>query len=143
MLTFFPQETRVSCTVACLRMVLFHWGIESDESMLRLCCKTTQQGTRASEVVACARQYNLSAEELRDVPWQKLQAWLSEGIYPIALLNLYPLHALWVNHAVVLENIHEDMVDYLDPIFGRKSSPRAPFEQAWEMNRKRAILIWR
>jgi len=122
-------------------MVLFHWGIETDESTLRTCCKTTNQGTRASEVVACAQQYGLQVEEIREATWEKLSEWLSEGIYPIALINLFPLHALWINHAVVIEAINEETVTYLDPIFDRKSSPRPQFEQAWEMNRKRAIII--
>lgn len=139
---YFPQETRVSCTVACLRMVLSHWGINEDEPKLRDGCKTTHQGTRASDVVACAREYGLQAGEYRDTGLEDISGWLSQNIYPILLINLFPLNALWVTHAVVVIEINDDFISYLDPIFGQKSASFSVFEQAWRMNRRRAIVIW-
>ncbi len=75
-------------------MVLAHWGIVEEEATLRVCCQTTEQGTRASEAVACAQKYGLQADELRDVQWTDVRGMLAAEIYPIALLNLLPLHAL-------------------------------------------------
>ena len=68
-LTLFHQETRYSCTVACLRMMLAHFNISIEESELRECCKTTEQGTLAREAVECAQQHRLNAKEVRDVSW--------------------------------------------------------------------------
>ncbi|MBI5052515.1 MAG: hypothetical protein HZB52_04525 [Chloroflexi bacterium] len=66
-LTFLPQETRYSCTVACLRMVMAHFDISIEESELRECCKTTEQGTLAREAVKCAQQHGLNAKEIREI----------------------------------------------------------------------------
>jgi len=142
-LTFFPQETRASCTVACLRMVLAHWGIIADEATLRACCRTTKQGTRANDAITCAQKYGLQADELRDAQWADVRELLAAEIYPIALLNLYPLNMLWVMHAVVVESVAEETIVYLDPIYGRKSATVVSFDQAWAMNRRRAIVVCR
>lgn len=140
-LTFFPQELRTSCTVACLRMVLNHWGVTESEVVLRECCRTTEQGSLGSDVVSCAEKYGLSAYEAVGAGWQELISWQDQGIYPIVLLNLFPLKALWVRHAVVIESAIEDTVTYLDPTYGRQVASRVSFEQAWAMNRNRAIVI--
>ena len=140
-LTLFLQETRISCTVACLRMVLAHSGILVDEATLRAGCKTTESGTRAQDAAACARQYGFEAEEVSNARWQELEEWLAAGIYPIILLNLFPLRLLWVKHAVIAESADQDRVTYLDPIYGRQEAEITVFDQAWAMNRYRAILV--
>ena len=142
-LRFFPQETPVSCTVACLRMVFAHYDIIVDETTLYVCCRTTMQGTRASDAVACARSYGLLADERREVQWNDVRMALSAGIYPIIMLNLFPLAALWVMHAVVLQAFDEQHVHYLDPVYGAKSADIIAFDQAWTMKQRRAIVIRR
>jgi len=140
-LPFFSQETRVSCTVACLRIVLAHWGIVCDEATLRDGCKTTLMGTSASDAVACARGHGLLADAIIGAKWSDMTAWLQDETYPIALLNLFPLRALWVKHAVVVKEVDEEAVAYLDPIYGQQKAVRSSFDQAWAMNRYRAILV--
>ncbi|MBI5714764.1 MAG: C39 family peptidase [Chloroflexi bacterium] len=143
-LTFLPQETRYSCTVACLRMVMAHFDISIEESELRECCKTTEQGTLAREAVKCAQQHGLNAKEMRDVSWDDAKEILAhQTTYPIALINLFPIKALWVMHAVVIESIDDDLIAYLDPIYGKQSVNIISFGQAWEMNGRRAIVITR
>ncbi|MBS1253065.1 MAG: hypothetical protein MAG451_02110 [Anaerolineales bacterium] len=140
-LKFYPQETRLSCTPACLRMVMAHWGIEVDEATLRECCKTDGLGTVARDAVACTRRYGLRAEELRKATWDDLRRWLADGLYPILLVNLFPLDALWVFHAVVVETVTDELVTYLDPAQGQRIAEVRAFEQAWQMNRRRAIVV--
>lgn len=46
-------------------------------------------------------------------------------------------------HAVVMESVGEETIIYLDPIYGRKSAAVVSFDQAWAMNRRRAIVVRR
>lgn len=140
-LRFYLQETRLSCAPACLRMVMAYWGIEVDEATLRDCCKTDWLGTAAEDAVACARRYGLWAEEVREASWDDLRRWLTDGLYPILLLNLFPLDALWVFHAVVVETVTDELVTYLDPVQGPRTVEVVAFQQAWRMNRRRAIVV--
>jgi ABC-type bacteriocin/lantibiotic exporter with double-glycine peptidase domain len=122
-------------------MVMAYWGIEVDEATLRACCQTDRLGTIAKDAVACARGYGFKAEEIREATWDDLNDWLTEGLYPILLLNLFPLDALWVYHAVIVETITDDRVIYLDPAQGPRTAEASAFEQAWQMNRRRAIIV--
>jgi ABC-type bacteriocin/lantibiotic exporter with double-glycine peptidase domain len=125
-------------------MVFTHFNIAAQESELRECCKTTEQGTLARKAVMCAEQHGLKAKEMRDVSWDDAKALLTQqATYPIALINLFPIKALWAMHAVVLESIDDDLVAYLDPIYGKQSVNIISFDQAWEMNGRRAIVITR
>lgn len=138
---FFVQETEWSCTVACLRMVLAQLGTVVEESVLRECCGTTERGTQADEVVACAQQYGFTAEQQRGGTLDDLSQWLNNGVYPIVLLNLFPLAALWRMHAVVVIAVDGNEVHYLDPARGQRMDALVAFEQAWLMNLYRAIVV--
>jgi ABC-type bacteriocin/lantibiotic exporter with double-glycine peptidase domain len=116
-------------------MLLSHFDIQATEAELRACCQTTEQGTLAREAVSClTQQYGLQAKEWHNAQWAELQTILTEGSYPITLINLFPLKALWVMHAVVIESIRDEQVFYLDPIYGEQAADLISFEQAWEMN---------
>ena len=60
-LKLYKQEESYSCTVACLRMVLEHYGIKEDEKTLRIKSKTRFYGTHPINVVECANLYGLKA----------------------------------------------------------------------------------
>ena len=60
-LPFYKQEHPYSCTVACLRILLAHYGIEVSEAELREKCKTGELGTYARNILACAQEYGFSA----------------------------------------------------------------------------------
>lgn len=140
---FFQQETEWSCTPACLRMVLAHLGTVVDEAALRECCQTTETGTHADGAVACARRHGFKAEHLRRNEVNDLRRWLADDVYPIALVNMFPLLALWRMHAVVVIGIEADTVYYLDPARGQREDALVSFEQAWTMNLRRAIVMQR
>ncbi len=140
-LPFFFQETSESCVAACLRMVLAYWGIKENEAVLRECCQTTHLGTTFPDAAQCARGFGLQVDEVSGVTWGDLQSWLSNDIYPILSVNLFPLEARWAAHAVVVEKADGQEVVYLDPLFGRRVADRISFEQAWQMRRSKALLI--
>lgn len=119
-----------------------HCGITvASESDLYECCQTSAIGTHADDAVACARRYGLNADHFRQCQASDLQSWLSDGYYPITLINTYPLIARWCMHAVVVTGIENGIVEFLDPARGEKQSPMVAFLQAWQMNANRAILV--
>ncbi len=139
---FFPQEKEWSCTVACIRMIMAYYGINfSSEITLAECCKTTTYGTNADEAVACVQSHGLLAQHLQNCGWETLQQWIIAKIYPIVLINTYPLTAKWSTHAVVTTNFEDQIVHYLDPARGPQTASHPSFTQAWQMNRNRIILI--
>ena len=139
---FLPQEKEWSCTVACVRMLLGYWGIRIEqEADLYDCCRSTVTGTYLDHAVACIQQYGLQAAHLRQCQLIDLQGWLAEGLYPIVLLNMFPLIAKWTMHTVILSIIEGDTVHYLDPARGHRSDQLVAFEQARLMSRQQVILI--
>lgn len=123
-------------------MVMAHFGITvAKESDLYECCQTSPIGTHADDAVACARRHQLNANHLRQCQSSDLQSWLSAGLYPIILINTYPLIARWCMHTVVLTGIENDVARFLDPARGERQAPTVAFLQAWQMNANRAILV--
>jgi ABC-type bacteriocin/lantibiotic exporter with double-glycine peptidase domain len=122
-------------------MVLAHWGIIVDEAALRECCRTATVGTRADDVVACAGSYGFDAQHVRDCNLGDLRRWLATDALPIILLNVFPIDLVWRMHAVVVTGLEGNAVQFLDPVQGQRTAELAAFEQAWQMNLNRAILI--
>jgi hypothetical protein len=123
-------------------MLLVHQGIHIErEADLYDCCRSTVTGTHLDDAVACIQQYSFEASHLRRCQLTDIQGWLAEGLYPIVLLNMFPLIARWTMHTVVLTMIEGDIVHYLDPARGQRSDNLVAFEQARLMSGQRVILI--
>jgi ABC-type bacteriocin/lantibiotic exporter with double-glycine peptidase domain len=122
-------------------MILAHFGLEVDEGALRDCCRTTIAGTRADDVVACAYEHGFDAEHVRGADLAALQRWLAEGIVPIILLNTYPIDAVWRMHAVLLLALDAGRALLLDPVQGERAVATTAFDQAWQMNLRRVVLV--
>ena len=118
-----------------------YWGITVDEITLRHCCHTDKLGTTTKATVECARHYGLQATEISNATWTELLGWLAEGIYPIVFVNLFPIDALWSYHAVVVEEVVYETVTLLDPLVGRRQVVTAAFEQAWQLHKRRVVVI--
>jgi ABC-type bacteriocin/lantibiotic exporter with double-glycine peptidase domain len=124
-------------------MVLAALGRDIDEASLRECCRTTVAGTRADDVVACARQHGFDAEHMREADVTALRRWLAARIFPIVMVNMYPLDAIWRMHAVVVVGFDDAGVHLLDPAGGARTVGATAFDQAWQMNLRRAVLVRR
>jgi len=118
-----------------------YWGIEIDEATLCTCCQTDWSGTAAKAAVACVGRLGLKADEVHGATIDNLSGWLGNGIFPIVYLNLFPLDALWVQHAIVVEGVTNEAIAYLDPAQGKRMAHPLAFEQAWQMQKRRAIII--
>ena len=54
---YYPQETDLSCAIACFRMVLAAYGIMKSETELRVLCDCTIFGTSALELIQAGLPY--------------------------------------------------------------------------------------
>lgn len=141
-LPFRRQEKPYSCAVACLRMILSLYGIEVDEETLRNRCGTTELGTYAQDIVACAQDFGfrVSVENLDVV---RLNDLLRRGIFPLVYVNGFPLEQIFCTHAMVVERITEREVLVLDPMDGRRTLNIEKFQKAWEMTDHLAIVMFK
>ena len=94
-LPYLHLDTPCSCAGTCPRMMLAQLGTALDEATLRACCLTTTRGTRTDDVVACAQRRGFTAEHHRGTDLDWLKRWLDDGVYPIILLNLFPIDLAW------------------------------------------------
>jgi len=102
------QMEHVECGAAALAIILDYHGKYRSLEELRLACKVSRDGTKASHMVQAARSYNLQAQGAQVLNLEDLQE-----IKP-------PFIAFWeFNHFVVVEGIKRGKVFINDPARGR------------------------
>jgi NHLM bacteriocin system ABC transporter peptidase/ATP-binding protein len=113
------QMEAVECGAACLAMVLGYYGRHVPLGEMRIECAVTRDGTKASNILICARKFGLTAKGYRKEP--------------AALAQLpFPQILFWnFNHFVVLESIARDHYRINDPASGRRLVDRLEFDQAF------------
>jgi ABC-type bacteriocin/lantibiotic exporter with double-glycine peptidase domain len=125
-------------------MVMAVFGVEVSEVELRQACDCTPVfGTNSFQAVLAARQLgfpgsfkaNLTPEDLADL--------LAEGLFPVALVNLYPLTGQDNRHALVLVEVSEQQVQVHDPLQGPISLDTSTFLSMWQLTRNLAVIIRR
>ncbi len=102
------QMEHVECGAAALAIILDYHGKYRSLEELRLACKVSRDGTKASHMVQAARSYGLQAQGAQVLELVDLQ-----DIKP-------PFIAFWeFNHFVVVEGIKRGKVFINDPARGR------------------------
>lgn len=135
------QEKSYSCGVACLRIVLEHFGIKEDEKTLRAKCRTKFYGTHPIHIVECAKSYgcdayagSLNLNEIREL--------VAQDIPVITNILKFDGDDFYI-HSVVVYRIEENAVFILDPEDGEKYLDKDLFEQLWQRNDSNGIVIRR
>src|SRR5262245_33596479 len=102
------QMEAAECGIACLAMLLDHYGCSKPLKALREACGTSRDGNSAGDLLRGARQHGLEARGLR--------------LEPSALSQLrLPAVLHWdLNHFVVLERVQRGGVVIVDPASGRR-----------------------
>ena len=139
-LPFRRQEHPYSCTVACLRMLLAHYGVEMDEADLRYRCKTREFGTYARDIVACARELGFTAM-IEHLSLVQLRHLIDQGVFPIAYINMFPTSLVPYVHTVIVENYGPDCLLLVDPNTGLWEIRVADFLEAWEVHGNMALVL--
>lgn len=130
-LPFRKQERPYSCAVACLRMLLAHYGIDVDEATLREQCHTGETGTRAGDLVACIRDYDFDAE-IQHLTVEELRSLLDEGVYPIAYIDMCPTSPARYTHTVIIEDCEDDQLLIVDPNAEPRVVKLSDFLENWQ-----------
>jgi len=140
MLTFYQQETDVSCLPACLRMVLDAYGCQQTEPALRKLCDTTFLGSDALKAVDAAKQLGFHNTLKTNLKMVDLKVQLNLGIYPIVFVNMRPITGQDAPHTLVVVAINTNTIDILDPEQGPGSLDMNLFISIWALKRNLAIL---
>lgn len=135
----YKQEKNYSCSVACLRMVLEHYGISEDEKTLRIKSKTKFYGTHPINIVECANLYGL-AGNVNSLTLDDLQELLKQNIPVITNILKFDDDEFYI-HSVVVYRIERDTVYLLDPEDGERNFKSDLFERFWLGTEYTAIII--
>jgi len=134
--------------VACLRMVLEHFGVVRTEKELRVLtdCDFDSPhhpgGAEARHVVDVARRFGFVNTSKNNLKLQELVGVLIQGRFPIVQIGIrLPSNPLLQSHAVVVIEINERGVSILDPLRGEIVHTQEEFDQMWQRQRGLTILI--
>ena len=121
-------------------MLLAHHEIDADEATLREQCHTSETGTRAGNLIACAHAYGFEAE-IRYLTLEELYSLLDDDIYPIAYIDMFPTSAARYTHTVIIEDYEDDQLLIVDPNAEPREIRQADFIEHWQPYDQMAIII--
>lgn len=138
---FYPQETDFSCAVACLRMVLSHFGVSKTEAELRELCDCTIFGTSALELVFAARRLGFAASSKHTLTLADLIELTEHGYFPIVYVVSAPYVPAPDVHSFVVVSATREGVEVLDPQQGPRALDIDEFLESWSPMNNLAIVV--
>ena len=125
-------------------MVLGSFGLDITEGELRQKCDCTPySGTDALRAVDVVRQLGFAGTAKHTLRLEQLVTALTDGHHPIVFVDLSPIDAIQVVHAMVVVGASHHQIVVLDPLKGERSLPIQAFSTAWAMRHNLAIIVER
>jgi ABC-type bacteriocin/lantibiotic exporter with double-glycine peptidase domain len=135
---WYKQETEISCSAACLKMVFAFYGVEEEEAILRKKCKTRMRGTHPINVVECARSYGFDAV-LNSITMTALKRYTKRSAVIVNIQKVVDDEVY--THSVVVKNISRSNITVLDPEDGERIYSLTDFRTLWDASDNIAIII--
>jgi len=139
------QAKPYTCAVACLRMILAHYGVQVEEAELETLCQTTAEGTTAMNLVRAAENLGFHAA-VGEGDLDLLRSAVSTNLPPLVYLHTGSLPDLFdfiSIHAVVVTDVGVEFVHVNDPWVGASLQiPLLQFREAWRRVFHLVVLIW-
>jgi ABC-type bacteriocin/lantibiotic exporter with double-glycine peptidase domain len=126
---FFAQERYDTCALACLRMILAHYGREISEAELVRMTVMEEGGVDIEELSRVARRCGLLAEIL-SFSEEELIRLIARRRWVILYLNRWPLDRVFAIHAVIPIRVTRVFLSALDPLRGERRISRRKFDRA-------------
>lgn len=124
---FFRQARYDTCALACLRMILAHYGIETTEEALVQAAHMEEGGVDIEELAQLASAFGLQAT-IRRLSLPDLSGLIARGQFSIVYLNRLPIDGEFAVHAVIPIRVSRRFVAFLDPRRGQRRVSTSQFE---------------
>lgn len=122
-------------------MVISGFGLEVDEAELCQLCDCTFDGTSALKAMDAARTLGFTNSTKQTLTINEPEAIVASGQYPIVFVDMTPIDAGYVAHALVVISLSDLTVQVIDPEKGERFLPRPKFIEGWEYRHRLAIII--
>src|SRR5580765_1283357 len=127
---FIGQERAETCALACLRLMLAHFGLaDIAEEILARDESLTEGGANPDQLVRIAEKFaiNASAQQL-DLPASK--SLVGRRFFPIVYIDRLPIDGEFSIHAVIPIRFGRRLVKVLDPLRGPRQLPIQKFRKS-------------
>jgi ABC-type bacteriocin/lantibiotic exporter with double-glycine peptidase domain len=122
-------------------MVISGFGLEVDESELRYLCDCTFDGTSALKAMDAARALGFTNTTKQTLTINELETIVAGGQYPIVFVDMTPIDAGYVAHALVVISVSDLIVQVIDPEKGERFLSRQKFHEGWKNRHRLAIIV--
>jgi ABC-type bacteriocin/lantibiotic exporter with double-glycine peptidase domain len=141
----FQQKHSHSCIPACIRIVLEYWGFSyTEEELITACCCLPGTGTLPEDAVSGIESLGYNALWFEDANIERLMS-LTDNQWPV-IIFLYAGDLPYGRsglHAVVISNIKNGRVKYIDPSLSKEMTlDLKVFLKAWAVLDNQGIVIW-
>ena len=108
----YQQETQHTCSAACLRAVLLHYGLDVPEKKLAELIGVTKNGAEVDQITSAAKKLGFHAYD-KSLTVGEAKRLLKDGV-PI-ICDIQSFTKPGTGHYVVLTSMDEDGVEWMDP----------------------------
>lgn len=144
MINWFRQEHPASCVAACVRIVLSGFGQDIEEVQIRGLLGNPRFGLTLTQAAGKLLEIGAIVEWRGDWNIDDLRDSIRDGNYPIAGIERRFFGHPSAAHAVVITNMQNKTVEFLDPLSESpkpNKTSRETFIQAWKTAGQEVLIL--